>query len=876
MHVRAAVSAHALGPILALLALPVAAAITINGTTGNDVIDVSGSSEAHLIFAKKGADIVYGSSAADVIDGGSGNDRLFGNAGNDVIIGGAGNDVMLGGGGDDEFRYAGTALSYDDIDGGPGFDSIVGSDGADVIGLRVQPVSIELIDGRGGFDIIRLPDSGSRSLNLSSITVLSIELIQGGTGADTITGSAGADIIRGGGGNDVINGGPGRDTAVYLGESENYQITWGTPTVVRALVGSEGTDQLTSIEVMAFVDGQFEDGVFVPKYPDNTPPVATPDSAVMLEDSQVEINVLANDYDPDGDPISIVAIGNPSHGTVKLLSGGSVLYVPRADFHGTDTFSYRIADDKYGKTYGAVTVTVTPQPDPPIARADLLSAVADRAYTIRPLVNDTDPDGDAITLQGVGKPLHGTAVAQADGTVRYVAPAGFSGKDLFTYTIVDATGLTASGTVTVDVIGSASFGELMSVLAAAPEGSWVKLNRNLFSSVWTPKEQRPCSGYNQPSRVITAWGSMAFDSNRGDLIFWGGGHANYCGNEVYRFRLSTLQWERASLPSAIYSPLGDLQYAAVDGTLRAPIASHTYDNQEFLPQIDRFITFGGAKYNIKAKFVLEDGVTATGPYLWDPSRANAQFVGGTTGSHVNPSAYPTVFGGEMWDNRNTVRVRGFSPIRPESNFVNGTSAYSRHMGKDAVYVTLHPDLSGKLFRYTIHDVADPDQDTWELVGIKNAAYTGKGAGAFDTSRNLYVRSIGGETARGFLAWDLNKAGPTNRSIRIIAANLSSEFPTDGLPSCGMDYDGVRRAFAIWCTGRDVWYLTPPVVFGDQGWTLARAAVPNPASMEPPTRVNFAGVLGKWKYARRFDVFFGVFDGKTGDVYAYKPLGWQPE
>ncbi len=92
----------------------------------------------------------------------------------------------------------------------------------------------------------------------------------------------------------------------------------------------------------------------------------------------------------------------------------------------------------------------------------------------------------------------------------------------------------------------------------------------------------------------------------------------------------------------------------------------------------------------------------------------------------------------------------------------------------------------------------------------------------------------------------------------------------------MDYDGVRRAFAIWCTGRDVWYLTPPEVFGNQGWTLARAAVPDPTSFEPPTRVNFAGVLGKWKYARRFDVFLGVFDGDTGDVYAYKPLGWQPE
>jgi hypothetical protein len=95
----------------------------------------------------------------------------------------------------------------------------------------------------------------------------------------------------------------------------------------------------------------------------------------------------------------------------------------------------------------------------------------------------------------------------------------------------------------------------------------------------------------------------------------------------------------------------------------------------------------------------------------------------------------------------------------------------------------------------------------------------------------------------------------------------------------MDYDGVRRAFAIWCTGREVWYLTPPDNFGDQGWTLARAPVLGSRFARHRWRANstnFAGVLGKWKYARRFDAFLGVFEGDTGNVYAYKPLGWQPE
>jgi Ca2+-binding RTX toxin-like protein len=865
--------------LASVLSLPALAAITINGTSGSDVIDVSASSEPHLIYGMGGSDQIFGSSSADRLDGGSGNDTIHGNDGNDVIIGGTGTDALYGGRGNDTFQVYGTSLSYDDIHGGDGFDSIIGSDGNDIIGLRNQPTSIELIDGRSGYDIIRLADGGSRSLNLSDITVRGIELIQGGTGNDTIVGSTDDDTILGGRGNDILNGGPGRDTAVYLGESEEYRISWGSQIMVAdTALRRDGSDQLTNIEIVTFADGHFEAGTFFPRYPDNRAPVATADIATILEDSGALIDVLANDWDPDGDPIRVVSIGVAAHGTVVQQSGGMLLYTPRPDFHGTDTFNYRIADDKYGKSHGTVTITVTPQSDPPIARADSVSAVAGRSFMVRPLENDSDPDGEAILLQGVAAPLHGAVATGPGNSIIYTAPAGFSGKDSFSYTIVDTGGVAAFGTVIVDVIGSGSFTELKRLLTAAPEGSWIKLNKNLFSSVWTPLNQRPCGGYNKPSKVLTAWGSMAFDTNRGDLLFWGGGHANYCGNEVYRFRLSTLEWERASLPSAIYDPLGDRQFVAVDGPLNAPTSSHTYDNQEFLPVVDRFITFGGAKYNAQQRFVLLDGTTRTGPYLWDPSRANPMMVGGTRGSHVNPMIHSTVFGGEMWENRNTMVVRGIGAVRPDRNFVNTTSAYAKHDGKDAIYITSHPDQSGRLFRYVISDISDPDQDSWELVGIKDDAYTGKGAGAYDPGRRIFVRSIGPATNTRFIAWDMSKAGPGNKSVRFSVAGLSGEFPTDALQVCGMDFDSVRSAFAIWCTGADVWYLTPPHVFGASGWTLTRAPAPNPTGFSPPYRepAGFAGILGKWKYARRFDIFLGNFDGDTGDIYAYKPFGWQPQ
>src|SRR5262249_44521284 len=129
-------------------------------------------------------------------------------------------------------------------------------------------------------------------------------------------------------------------------------------------------------------------------------------------------------------------------------------------------------------------------------------------------------------------------------------------------------------------------------LTDSSDASWVKLNLNQFVDVWTPAEDRPFFG--SPDRVISAWSSMAWDPNRGDLIFWGGGHANYGGNEVYRWRSSTLSWERASLPSALVQTSSYPTYETADGVMNAPIASHTYDNQEFLPIVDRFVTLGGA------------------------------------------------------------------------------------------------------------------------------------------------------------------------------------------------------------------------------------------------------------------------------------------
>ena len=95
---------------------------------------------------------------------------------------------------------------------------------------------------------------------------------------------------------------------------------------------------------------------------------------------------------------------------------------------------------------------------------------------------------------------------------------------------------------------NADLSELIAALAATPDGEWLRANLNAYSDVWTPAALRPLDngGNPTPSKIIGAWSGFAWDRNRGELWLYGGGHANYSGNDVYRWRGSSRMWERAS------------------------------------------------------------------------------------------------------------------------------------------------------------------------------------------------------------------------------------------------------------------------------------------------------------------------------------------
>src|SRR5262245_8229503 len=139
--------------------------------------------------------------------------------------------------------------------------------------------------------------------------------------------------------------------------------------------------------------------------PVNDAPVAVNDSATGAEDSSTEVDVLANDSDVDGDPLTVTSVGTPAHGTA-VIEGDGVLYTPEPNYNGGDSFTYTISDGHGGSDAASAALTVTPVNDPPVAEDSSAQVAQDTPEDI-PL-HATDIDGDPLTYDVVDQPLHGT------------------------------------------------------------------------------------------------------------------------------------------------------------------------------------------------------------------------------------------------------------------------------------------------------------------------------------------------------------------------------------------------------------------------------------------------------------------------------------
>jgi hypothetical protein len=190
--------------------------------------------------------------------------------------------------------------------------------------------------------------------------------------------------------------------------------------------------------------------------PVNDPPDSMDDSISGRIGESVEINVLSNDSDPEGDAISVYLKRAPEHGTVNIQASGKAVYTPSGDFSGSDTFAYR-AEDSHGASSSAlVNVIVSGENRSPVAEKDNASVTKRSQVVFNVLANDTDPDGDTLELIEISDPANGTALIKtASGDIEYKPESWFRGTDSFTYIVSDGEAVT-TGTVNVSVISKPS------------------------------------------------------------------------------------------------------------------------------------------------------------------------------------------------------------------------------------------------------------------------------------------------------------------------------------------------------------------------------------------------------------------------------------
>lgn len=187
---------------------------------------------------------------------------------------------------------------------------------------------------------------------------------------------------------------------------------------------------------------------FAPAATNNHPPALGDDVFTVTPGSNNNsFNVLGNDSDPDSQPLTLLSVSQPLHGTASL-SGGTIFYTPQAGYTGGDRFAYSVSD---GSLSSAATVKVA------VGSVDLPNTAPvakDQRIAVRPdqprniTLVGFDEDGNGLSFVLVAQPQHGTLAGSPPNLI-YTSQASYTGVDSFTFRVND--GLLDSGVATVNI-----------------------------------------------------------------------------------------------------------------------------------------------------------------------------------------------------------------------------------------------------------------------------------------------------------------------------------------------------------------------------------------------------------------------------------------
>ncbi|HEV2818680.1 MAG TPA: Ig-like domain-containing protein [Allosphingosinicella sp.] len=329
------------------------------------------------------------------------------------------------------------------ITGTSGNDTITGGNGVDII------------FGGDGDDIL----SGGNG----------IDALFGESGNDQLSGDNGADNLTGGDGDDLIDGKNGIDTAYYRGLIEEYAFV-ASAGYLHVLhlggAGADGHDQLINVERLVFADRVINIGS------GTNVPVAGDDHVFIDEDTNVYTSgaggVLANDYDFDGDPLTVTGgTFTGSYGTLTLNADGTYSYTLFASDQAlaegenvADSFNYTVSDND-GSDTGTLVFHIAGVNDAPTANPDTATTGENQIVLIDVLANDDDVDNGAVltVMDASAPPGQGTASVVGNqvqfdpGTDFDYLGEGETAEVIVDYTIEDEHGAQSVSTVTITVEG---------------------------------------------------------------------------------------------------------------------------------------------------------------------------------------------------------------------------------------------------------------------------------------------------------------------------------------------------------------------------------------------------------------------------------------
>ena len=261
----------------------------------------------------------------------------------------------------------------------------------------------------------------------------------------------------------------------------------------------------------------------------NTPPIAEDDEAVTDEDTPITVQVLGNDMDPDGDPITVEEVTQGKNGSVVIdPETGNPVYTPNPNYNGTDSFTYTISDGAGGVDTATVTVVINPvndtpvpgtidvepdgttTPDPNSIGAGNYEHTIPEDTSVSGQVRATDVDGDTLVYTQNSNPSHGTAVVNPDGSYTYTPDKDYNGNDSFTVLVDDGNGGTALSTVYIIItpvqdpsLITAGFGSVTEDTVLSTSGSLT------ITDVDGPEDE----AFTPQSNVTGAHGTFSIDAD---------------------------------------------------------------------------------------------------------------------------------------------------------------------------------------------------------------------------------------------------------------------------------------------------------------------------------------------------------------------------